>query len=234
MSLANRISEIREAKGISIDRLSELSGVPKSTLSKISAGITLNPSLDTVKAIASALSCKLDDFDDTATNADIVSQSELNHIDKYRALDKHGRTVIDFILDTEYQRMQDLLIEDEEAATYDIPLLGKTAAGAPLAYSDPSYDAVAVHSIPHGAEFALYVSGDSMEPVIKNGSIVFVKPQPVAETGEIVIAEINGSSVTCKKFHKDEDGEIELRSINPKYDPITNFESLRIIGKVIL
>lgn len=65
MSLGSKINEIRKQKGLSIDELCELSGIPKGTLSKITAGITTSPTLDTVRAIAKALGCKLDDFDDS-------------------------------------------------------------------------------------------------------------------------------------------------------------------------
>lgn len=64
MSLGSRINDIRKEKGISLDELCERSGVPKGTLSKITAGITDNPTLETVKSIARALECTLDDFDD--------------------------------------------------------------------------------------------------------------------------------------------------------------------------
>ena len=64
MSLGSRINEIRKERGMSIDDLCALSGVPKGTLSKITAGITTSPTLDTVKAIAKALNCHLDDLDD--------------------------------------------------------------------------------------------------------------------------------------------------------------------------
>jgi len=59
-----RINEIRKQRGMTIEELSERSGIPVSTLKKISAGITTNPSLDTVKAIARALDCTLDDLAD--------------------------------------------------------------------------------------------------------------------------------------------------------------------------
>ena len=58
-----KISDFRKEKGLTIEELSEKSGVPVSTIKKISAGITTNPNLDTVKALAKALNCKLDDFD---------------------------------------------------------------------------------------------------------------------------------------------------------------------------
>ena len=59
-----KINILRKQKGISLDALVSLSGVPKGTLSKISAGITKNPSLDTMTAIANALGCSIDDFHD--------------------------------------------------------------------------------------------------------------------------------------------------------------------------
>jgi len=61
-----KIGEIRKQKGMSIEDLAARSGVPISTLSKISAGITKDPKLETVKAIAKALGCSLSDFDDGA------------------------------------------------------------------------------------------------------------------------------------------------------------------------
>lgn len=59
-----KINEIRKAKGISIDELCERSGLPRGTISKLTAGITTNPTLGTMQAIARALGCRLDDFDD--------------------------------------------------------------------------------------------------------------------------------------------------------------------------
>lgn len=75
MSLGSRINEIRREKNISIDELSDLSGVPKGTLSKITAGITTNPTLETVKAIARALGCRLDDFDDDPSQKNSRAQT---------------------------------------------------------------------------------------------------------------------------------------------------------------
>lgn len=62
MGLGGRINEIRKQKGMSIDDLCERSGIPKGTLSKITAEITTSPTLDTVRAIANALGCTLDDL----------------------------------------------------------------------------------------------------------------------------------------------------------------------------
>lgn len=67
-----RINEIRKERKITLDELAELSGVPKSTLSKITSGQTQNPNLDTVKAIAKALNVPVDYFDDADVYLDNV------------------------------------------------------------------------------------------------------------------------------------------------------------------
>lgn len=123
----------------------------------------------------------------------------------------------------------------EESSNYPngIPLPGGVAAGKALAYGDTSYDQV-TENVPEGADVALTVHGNSMEPLIKNNSIIFFKSQPVVENGEIAIVEINNNEVTCKKFYK-EDGKIILRSINEDYDDMV-FEDtpIRILGKVLI
>jgi len=68
MGLGKRINQIRKEKKISLDELALLSGVPKGTLSKITAEITTNPTLETVQSIARALGCTIDDFDDAPSN----------------------------------------------------------------------------------------------------------------------------------------------------------------------
>ena len=59
------INSIRKAKNMTVLELSKQSGVPVGTLNKILAGTTQDPKLETLKALARVLKCKLDDFDDT-------------------------------------------------------------------------------------------------------------------------------------------------------------------------
>lgn len=101
-----KIGEIRKARKMTLDELSLKSGVPTSTLKKISAGITTNPNLDTVQAIARALNCSLDDFDDNPKieyNTFLLG-GEKEHIKKYRYLPDSGKEMVDFVLDKEYER----------------------------------------------------------------------------------------------------------------------------------
>ena len=59
------INSIRKAKNMTVLELSKQSGVPVGTLNKILAGTTQDPKLETLKALARVLNCKLDDFNDT-------------------------------------------------------------------------------------------------------------------------------------------------------------------------
>lgn len=79
------------------------------------------------------------------------------------------------------------------------------------------------------ANFALRVSGNSMEPVFKNGDIVLIASQPSVEIGEIGIFILNGEGY-IKKFGGD-----CLISLNPDYDdiPLNKYDSIYCRGKVI-
>lgn len=59
-----KINKFKKELGLTNAQLSQKSGVPLSTLDKITSGTTLDPKLETVRAIAKALGKTLDDFDD--------------------------------------------------------------------------------------------------------------------------------------------------------------------------
>lgn len=90
-----------------------------------------------------------------------------------------------------------------------------------------------------GTLYALQIKGDSMEPRFFDGDTIIVRAQPDAESGEIVVATINGDDATCKKLYKLPGGGIQLHSLNPAYEPFTFDEEtveelpVRILGKVL-
>lgn len=95
-----KIGELRKALGITLEDLSLRSGVPVSTIKKISAGITKNPNLETVKALARALGCTLDDLDEKENPEPgrfEVSDHEKLLIMAYRA-DPAMQTAVDKLL----------------------------------------------------------------------------------------------------------------------------------------
>lgn len=121
-----------------------------------------------------------------------------------------------------------------------IPVLGEVVAGVPIdaveEYLD--WEEITPELAETGEFFALKIKGDSMEPRIVAGDVVIVKMQPTAETGDVVIAMVNGDDACCKRFIKHDEG-ITLQSFNPSYTPMfftkKEIESLpvTIVGKVI-
>jgi repressor LexA len=63
------------------------------------------------------------------------------------------------------------------------------------------------------------VTGFSMFPKLLDGDVVFVRKQPVARNGQMVVVRINGQEGVIKYFHKRSDMVI-LTSENPDYKPI--------------
>ena len=121
-----------------------------------------------------------------------------------------------------------------------INVLGRVAAGIPIDAVEDIIDTeeISEEMAKTGEFFGLQINGDSMEPKFSKGDIVIVRKQDDAESGDIVIAMVNGNDATCKRLKKYADG-IALLSTNPKYDPmIFNKQEIeekpvKIIGKVV-
>ena len=112
---------------------------------------------------------------------------------------------------------------------YDIPLSagsGEKIFGTDVPFEEYETDV-------ENGDFALKISGDSMEPEIPNGSIVVVKKDCDVPDGITGAFFLNGE-VYCKKLlHKD--GKAFLCSVNSKYPPleIHDEDNLQVYGKII-
>ena len=102
-----KLQLLMKQAGLTIDDLAERSGVPKGTLNKIINGYTRDPQIETVKSIARALDCTLEDFDDSP-RVRTLSTDEYDLIQQYRLLDSAGQEVVRFLLTKELERLQNL------------------------------------------------------------------------------------------------------------------------------
>jgi repressor LexA len=121
-----------------------------------------------------------------------------------------------------------------------IKVLGSVAAGVPIeAVEDViDFEDITEEMALTGTFFGLRIQGDSMSPTIPNGSTVIVRQQSDADTGDIVIAMVNGDDAVCKRLIKYANG-ITLQSLNPAYEPM-DFSNqailelpVRILGKAV-
>ncbi len=118
----------------------------------------------------------------------------------------------------------------------EIPILGEISAGSPILSEENhmGYIEVDTSITTNGNFFALRVNGCSMKDCgIYDGGYVVVKQQPVANSGDIVVALLGGEA-TVKRLKIESEG-IFLNPENPEFNPIdvTLREDLRILGKVI-
>ena len=121
-----------------------------------------------------------------------------------------------------------------------IKVLGRVAAGIPIEAIEDVIDEeeITEEMAKTGEFFGLKIKGNSMAPNICDGDVVIVRMQPDAESGETVIATVNGTDAMCKRLRKYKEG-IELISNNPAYAPMdfSNEEieekPVRIVGKVV-
>lgn len=123
---------------------------------------------------------------------------------------------------------------------YTIPVLGRVAAG----YGKEAVEEVIgqIEISPalaaKGDYFGLLIKGDSMIPTLYDGDTVIVQRVDDAESGDLVIALVNGHDATCKRLQKYADW-IALIPQNPVYEPMRFTESeidttpVKILGKVI-
>lgn len=132
-------------------------------------------------------------------------------------------------------------IHDEEQKQLINVRVYSLAASAGLGnYLDEyeAYDMIGFDTdkIPHKADFGIRISGDSMEPDIRNSSIVWVKQQIQVDNGDIGIFILNGEAF-CKKLNIDHKmRKVTLVSLNKKYRPIViaEHDDLRTVGKVLM
>lgn len=140
--------------------------------------------------------------------------------------------------DVPMERTVDLSTARKKGVTINV--LGRVAAGIPIKAVEDIIDTeeISEDMAATGEFFGLRIHGDSMEPRMTEGDVVIVRRQDDAESGEIVIAMVNGCDATCKRLKKYAEG-IMLLSNNPKYEPMVfskeeiETKPVRIIGRVV-
>lgn len=253
MDYISRIKKLKSEKKITNDKLSELTGIPLGTLSKILAGISDSPKLSNMVLIAEALGCSLDYIVSGTpenTNNYTLTLEEIAFIEDYRQLDSHGRELLSLVAQKELDRVgifsepaskpfaerkKTVAVPERTAKILPTPAIDTTktassefgrmtvllydlpVSAGPGVYLD---DSIAEEiSIPSNektssTDYALRISGNSMEPKYHDGDIVLVEDTDSVEIGELGIFVLDGNGY-FKKFGGD-----RLISLNEEYGDI--------------
>ncbi len=256
-SYIERIKQLKSEKKITNDQLADMTGIPLGTLSKILAGISDSPKLVNIVAIAQALGCSLDYLisgNPENTNNYTLSAQEIRMVETFRQLDAHGKELTLLVLEKEKERAlgaeTEVVARPERARVLSQPSLrtpsvsasglGKrticlydmpVSAGLGIDLSDVMESEIRIpdNAKTQDADYALRISGNSMEPKFHEGDILLIQNCDSVEVGELGIFVLDGEGY-FKKF----DGD-KLLSLNPIYAPIPlkDFSDIQCVGRVI-
>ena len=263
-SYLDRIKLMKNEKKMTNEQLSERTGIPLGTLSKILAGMSDSPKLSNIIAICNALDCSVEYIVSGTpenTNNYSLSGEEIRMIESWRELDSFGRDLVETVIFKEAQRAaavaastpQAPLANERSTARILSPMrpqqgryageVVRTGKRAILLYELPVSAGVGVYldeaeaesiNIPDNektaeADYALRISGNSMEPKYRDGDILLVRNADSIDVGELGIFLLDGCG-----FFKVFGGD-RLISLNPSYGPILlkDFADVQCKGQVV-
>ena len=269
MDYIDRIKLLKSEKKITNERLSEMTGIPLGTLSKILAGISDSPKLANVVAICDALGSSLEyviNGTPENTNNFTLERGEMRLIENYRMLDAHGKELVTLVLDKEKERITNMEYQDSAVDVYSKPAkaskilptvqsvgtklsqretntirgLGKrsvvlydlpVSAGVGVFLDSAGTDEIVIpdNERTRDADYALRISGNSMEPKYHDGDVLLVANSDAVEVGELGIFVLDGNG-----YFKVYGGD-RLVSMNRSYGDILlkDFENISCVGRVV-
>ena len=124
----------------------------------------------------------------------------------------------------------------EAAGAVELPVMGRIAAGVPIAaISEVSHNvAVPQAMLGAGEHYALEVKGDSMiDAGINDGDTVIVRETSHADNGDIVVALVEDAEATLKRYRRN-GASIALEAANPAYETrVFRDDQVKVQGKLV-
>lgn len=241
MSFGQRVRERRKQLGMSQAELAKKLGVSLSAVSNYENGQNAVKE-EVLFKLFRALDIDPNYLyqDSFSGKAFVCSAEEQSLVRKYRELRIHGRQALHAMADTLGGYQAEMEEEITVGEIRQIPLYRNPAAAgyaAPVFGEDFDYISV-TGEVPQGAEYAVRIQGDSMEPYIRHGSIAYVNRDPLA-SGDVGIFCVDGD-MFCKQYVRDKLGIIYLLSLNRRRAdadvvlPRSSGRSLVCLGRVLL
>ena len=229
--IGEQIKKYRNIKGMTqqdiADALGESSG---RVIYNWEKGIG-RPDCDKLARLCDLLGVSADELIGCKSMAQRPTATEWGTLQKYRALDEHGKEVVDYLIDSEYKRVR-LSMKKPKPRMLKIDwfTLPASAGTGNILDSELAEELLVPESSEaEQADFVISVGGDSMEPTYHDGDKVFVEKCDAVDIGEVGIFVVNGD-VYIKEL-----GNKCLISHNEKYKPIRIGEndSVYCCGRVI-
>lgn len=243
MHLGEIIKEYRDKNKLSMDKFAKMANVSKAYISVLErnqrpkTGKPVIPSIPVIKNVAEAMNMSFDDLFNMLEDNQLISLADDTLISKITDI---ATQLTSPRQERVYNYAEEQLNEQNGQIHEDniVPIVfgRQSAAGSMIHVDDVDAKMGVLPSsiVPNGANELVQITGDSMEPLIKKGSEVYLRYQPTVEDGEIAIVRVEDEGVTCKYLFRDGEN-IVLKSENSKYDDIVvDAEKVSVIGKVLI
>lgn len=197
-----RLKQLRTEAGLTQNELAEKLQMSKGAIGNYESG-QREPNMDTLDTIADFFNVELDYLRGRTNTRPELSLEEQWLVDCYRKTDDEIRTAVKSIL----RHFSEKPVEIKKPVRI-IPLFPAAAGPGDLAEGEPfeSYE-----TDNDKADFAVRISGDSMEPFFQHGEVVLCQKR-VPNDGDIAVMSVNGAIVV--KQYISAYGNIYLRSLN--------------------
>lgn len=222
MDFKTYIKTKRESLGLSQNKVSKLAGITQSYYNGIERGEIKNPPSEEVL--------------DNLIKVLLLTPSEGEKLKYLAAIERTPSIILNELkrLADEKELSKRRVIKDISNNNTLIPLFSRISAGVGLITDEEPTDFISLPGIRNADNvFAINVKGDSMEPTIKNQSIILCRQGDELKDGEVGAFLVNGESFV--KRIKVTKNFFALLSDNPNYQPIYVYpqDEFKIIGKVL-
>jgi repressor LexA len=241
MSFGERLRARREELRLTRPELAAALEVSPSAIGNYETGVSF-PKENVMLRLFDCLQTEPNDLfqDSFRGGGRAVSPRERELLDRYRALAPAGRETVRSVMDALRTYQEEMEQAPAEAEERMIPLYcSPAAAGYAAPVFGEDYDLIPVRGeVPRGAEFAVRIQGDSMEPWIHDGSAVYVNHDPL-QKGDVGIFCVDGDML-CKQYYRDPLGIVYLFSLNRRRAdadvtfPAGSGRSMVCFGRVML
>lgn len=239
--IGKKIKELRKSHNLTLEELADILNKEYPDTINFNKGKISKwendreePRLSSVKILADYFDVPLDYF-----NGIDIDQAEILTI--FNQLDEERQAnVVDYatvLLNEQVSMKATTVLEKYRTDDYIIDYVeGLVAAGHGTFQEDNLHMEVRLRTedVPESYDTIAKVAGDSMEPLIEDNDLLFIKVTSQVDINSIGIFQINGKNFV-KKLKRDYDGSWYLQSLNSGYEEIhlSENDDIRTIGEVV-
>jgi phage repressor protein C with HTH and peptisase S24 domain len=133
-----------------------------------------------------------------------------------------------------------LITEAGQPIAEAVPLLGFAEAGAGGYFDDGGYpagkgwDEIPFPAVDDEHVYALKISGDSMHPAYRDGTVIIVSPSATIHRGDRVVVKTRDGEVMAKELKRKTAKTLELKSLNPEHpDRTLTTEEVLWVARIV-